>query len=180
MPTGAVPTTSEWSTSLLLFKVLCSEVWRYKHREKEFCLVLEKICKATCFWCFVSYKTHRQSPLNRITWDRGAISHIRKSGSLMRIAEWVMHIVSQQPSYFNQLVTFVCSTIQNFTQKLLSHQWCHYGHSGHSSSQDLDNPPIAAYMPQWIGSALVPITACRLFVAKPLSKLILDYSQLHP
>ena len=31
------------------------------------------------------------------------------------------------------------------------------------------SPPSAAYMRQWIGSALVPITACRLFGAKPLS-----------
>ena len=33
-------------------------------------------------------------------------------------------------------------------------------------------------MRQWIGSALVQIMACRLFNAKPLSKLVLGYCQL--
>ena len=32
------------------------------------------------------------------------------------------------------------------------------------------SPPSAAYLRQWIGSALVQIMACRLFGAKPLSK----------
>ena len=39
-------------------------------------------------------------------------------------------------------------------------------------------PPSAAYMCQWIGSALIQIMACRLFDAKPLSKPILGYCQL--
>ena len=39
-------------------------------------------------------------------------------------------------------------------------------------------PPSAAYMRQWIWSALVRIIACRLFGAKPLSKPILGYCQL--
>ena len=42
------------------------------------------------------------------------------------------------------------------------------------------SPPSAAYMRQWIKSALVQITACRLFGAKPLSKPMLDYFQLDP
>ena len=40
--------------------------------------------------------------------------------------------------------------------------------------------PNAAYMRQWIGSALVQITACRLLGAKPLSKPMLGYCQLDP
>ena len=40
------------------------------------------------------------------------------------------------------------------------------------------SPPSAGYMRQWIGSALVQIMACRLFGAKPWSKLILVYCQL--
>ena len=40
------------------------------------------------------------------------------------------------------------------------------------------SPPSAEYMRQCIGSALVQIMACRLFGAKPLSKPMLDYSQL--
>ena len=40
------------------------------------------------------------------------------------------------------------------------------------------SPPSAAYMHQWIGSALVQIMACRLFGAKPLSKTMLAYCQL--
>ena len=38
--------------------------------------------------------------------------------------------------------------------------------------------PSAAYMRQWIGSALVQIMACRLVGAKPLSKLMLGYHLL--
>ena len=40
------------------------------------------------------------------------------------------------------------------------------------------SPPSAAYMHQWIGSALVQIMACRLFGAKPLSAPMLVYCQL--
>ena len=42
------------------------------------------------------------------------------------------------------------------------------------------SPPSAAFMRQWIGSALVQIMACRLFGAKPLSKPMLSYCQLEP
>ena len=42
------------------------------------------------------------------------------------------------------------------------------------------SPPGAAYMHQWIGSALVQIMAWRLFGAKPLSKPMLSYCQLDP
>ena len=42
------------------------------------------------------------------------------------------------------------------------------------------SPPSAAYMRQWIGSALVHIMACRLFGVKPLSKPMLGYYQLDP
>ena len=42
------------------------------------------------------------------------------------------------------------------------------------------SPPSAAYMRQWIRSALVQIMACRLFAAKPLSKPMLLYGQLDP
>ena len=37
------------------------------------------------------------------------------------------------------------------------------------------SPPGAAYMRQWIGSALLQIMACHLFGAKPLSKPMLGY-----
>ena len=42
------------------------------------------------------------------------------------------------------------------------------------------SPPSAAYLRQWIGSALVQIMACHLFGAKPLSKPLLGYCQLYP
>ena len=40
--------------------------------------------------------------------------------------------------------------------------------------------PSAAYMRQWIGSALVQIMACRLFGTKPLSKPVLGYYRMDP
>ena len=42
------------------------------------------------------------------------------------------------------------------------------------------SPPSAAYMRQWIKSALVDIIAYRLFGTKPLSKPLLGYCQLDP
>ena len=42
------------------------------------------------------------------------------------------------------------------------------------------SPPSAAYIRQWIRSALVQIMTCRLFGAKPLSKPLLGYCQLDP
>ena len=42
------------------------------------------------------------------------------------------------------------------------------------------SPPSAAYMHQWIGSALVQIMACRLFGAKPLSKPMLGVLLIGP
>ena len=41
-------------------------------------------------------------------------------------------------------------------------------------------PPCAAYMPQWIGSALVQIMACRIFGTKLLSKPLMGCCQLDP
>ena len=41
-------------------------------------------------------------------------------------------------------------------------------------------PPSATYMGRWTGSVLVQIMACRLFGAKTLSKLMLEYCQLDP
>ena len=40
--------------------------------------------------------------------------------------------------------------------------------------------PSAAYMRQWIGSALVQIMGCRLFGAEPLSNPVLVYCQFDP
>ena len=40
------------------------------------------------------------------------------------------------------------------------------------------SPPRAAYMCQWIRSALIQIMVCRLFSAKPLSKPMLEYCEL--
>ena len=42
------------------------------------------------------------------------------------------------------------------------------------------SPPSAAYMRQWMGSALVQIMACCLFGTNPSSKPMLDYCWLHP
>ena len=50
----------------------------------------------------------------------------------------------------------------------------------HSNTVKTHLPPSAAYMRQWIGSALVQIMACRLFGAKPLSESVLTYCQLGP
>ena len=43
------------------------------------------------------------------------------------------------------------------------------------TTQINSSPPSAAYMCQWIGSALVQIMACRLFGDKPLSKPVLGF-----
>ena len=38
--------------------------------------------------------------------------------------------------------------------------------------------PIATYMRQWTGSALIQVMACRLFGAKPLPEPMQSYCQL--
>ena len=68
------------------------------------------------------------------------------------------------------------------------HSFPHHIHTKDSKSyllRHIHNPfnsslPSAAYMRQWIGSALVQILPCRIFGVKPLSKAILVYSQLDP
>ena len=50
--------------------------------------------------------------------------------------------------------------------------WCS------SSWYSITSPPSAAYMREWIGSALVQIMACHLFGAKPLPEPMLTYCQL--
>ena len=44
----------------------------------------------------------------------------------------------------------------------------------------LSSPPSAAYIRQWIGSALVQIMACHLTGGKPLSEPMLTYCQWDP
>ena len=41
------------------------------------------------------------------------------------------------------------------------------------------SPPSTAHICQWMGSALIQIMVFNLFSAKPLSKSVLDYCQLH-
>ena len=50
----------------------------------------------------------------------------------------------------------------------------------HVSSGLNPSPPSAAYMPQFIRSALVQVITCRLFEAKPLPKPMLAYCRLDP
>ena len=68
--------------------------------------------------------------------------------------------------------TILCDKFENYTFKLVaslpSGQWVN------------SSPPSAAYMRQWIRSALVQIMACRLCGAKPLSEPMLEYCQSHP
>ena len=53
-------------------------------------------------------------------------------------------------------------------------------HIQHRATIFNSSPPIAAYMRQWIRSALIQIMACRLFGAKPLSSPMLGCCQLDP
>ena len=63
----------------------------------------------------------------------------------------------------------------------LDMQWhglCDAISTAHRKQYQNSSPPSAAYMRQWIGSALAQIMACRLFGTKPLSKPILVYCHL--
>ena len=53
-------------------------------------------------------------------------------------------------------------------------------HRGMPVIQSTHLPPSAAYMRQWIGSALVQIMDCSICSAKPLSKPMLGYCRLDP
>ena len=70
-------------------------------------------------------------------------------------------------------------------RSLILHGSCHYLNYYWTRSMNEisycvinSSPPSAAYIFQWIGSALLQIMACRLFGAKSLSKPVLGYCQL--
>ena len=52
--------------------------------------------------------------------------------------------------------------------------------STHALTWVNSSPPISAHIRHWIGSALVQITACRLFGVKPLSKPMLGSLLIEP
>ena len=67
------------------------------------------------------------------------------------------------------LLAHICVTQPQWVNGTIS--WCHIFHS---------SPPSAAYMRQWIRSALVHVMASHLLGAQPLSKPMVDYCQLDP
>ena len=79
-----------------------------------------------------------------------------------------MHNYSLKVKPWNKLKTIPMSNIIIITSQMTFKR----NNSFNSST------PSAAYMRQWIVSALVQIIACRLFGATPLSEPILGYDQL--
>ena len=76
-------------------------------------------------------------------------------------------------------------TVQFITHSIYHGYWRpvdprNHAISSHGNNLVNSSPPSAAYMRQWICSALVQIMACRLFGTKPLSKPTLGYCQLDP
>ena len=67
----------------------------------------------------------------------------------------------------------ICITYNVMSMIKLVLWWCHKA----SFNSSL---PSAAYMPQWTGSALVQIMACRVDGAEPSYEPILTLCQLHP
>ena len=105
---------------------------------------------------------------------------------LCRARQWCFHALLKNPKWlhnwnrsFWQISGLVqdysnCSalameSLQSCTKPLKWGFWRLYINS---------SPPSAAYMHQWIGSALVQIMDCRLYGAKPLSEPVLGYCQL--
>ena len=79
-----------------------------------------------------------------------------------------------RPQWVNVSCFIMISTLISKFQQIQNHTllwWLQWINS---------SAPRAAYMHQWIGSALVQIMACRLFSTKPLSKPRLVYFQLDP
>ena len=91
--------------------------------------------------------------------------------SLVMLTKTVPPMVSA----LQQQEQYLFHSIGHSDKKKRSAQWSIIIHIRFNSS-----PPSAAYMHQWIGSALVQIMACRLFGAKSLSKPMLDYCWLDP
>ena len=86
---------------------------------------------------------------------------------------WYMSMTSLA-QYIHDVLKFPIAQVKLCCS--LSHVSLH----SHNRKDINSSPHSAAYMRQWIGSALVQIMACRLFGAKPLSKPMLCYSQLYP
>ena len=68
----------------------------------------------------------------------------------------------------------------DFCDVFMDNNYYKYHTVGDNQISFNSSPPSAAYVHQWIGSALVQIMACCLFGIKPLSKTMLDYCQLNP
>ena len=83
----------------------------------------------------------------------------------------IWNIIKKWSPELNSVTQMCRRTLQ---KKCISRDWCNVNVACDVNS----SPPSAAYMRQWIGSALVQIMACHLFGAKPLSKPMLDYCQL--
>ena len=79
------------------------------------------------------------------------------------------------PFLYKQMFVIPCSYGSTFCPNLVVKFWFEFWWLLMPWILSLKSSPLsAAYMRQWIGSALVQIMACRLFGAQPLSKQMLN------
>ena len=78
------------------------------------------------------------------------------------------------------IIRAIMKTMIYTSNKLLAIVNCRYHENAGRWSCFNSSPPSAAYMCQWIGSALVEIMARHLLGTEPLSEPMMDYCQLGP
>ena len=142
--------------------------------------------------CSIQNRNVHISVLNGAFWDMEQVhSVIFESGLLWYQCQWFTHhgwwhiipctylviVLSHWPfqSCMKHPITFCVWSIMETDGSNLNNG------SSWTIAMLNSSPPSAAYMRQWIRSALVQIMAWRLFAAKPLSlKPMLGHCQLYP
>ena len=97
---------------------------------------------------------------------------------------YTAHWISQRVSSSRHANRILLCLIWNNTRQIALYEYLHdpqrapiIWHEPLLLALRLTHPPSAAYMRQWIGTALVKIMTCRLFGTEPLSKPTLIYCQ---
>ena len=127
----------------------------------------------------------KHQPMNHIS----EVMLIRWSANIFTIIErGINYLITHSPKYCIKImerIYFILNLMYEYNHRIIYAEkacpnWRYWISEwiGCTTTQLNASPPSAAYMRQWIGSALVQIMACRLFGAKPLSKPMLHCCQL--
>ena len=151
----------------------------------KFASKLKYLPSRKCSWiCRLSNLSQAYFPTLWLT-SNDAIWHHRFWSILVRVMTATSHYLNQYSLISGVLWHLPEGNFTETTQEIcpwyqFEYQQLNITAAPPSSHWVNSCPPSAAYMHQWIGSALVKIMACRLFGAKPLSKPVLGLFSIRP